>query len=405
MFDLKSNGPRSLSKTLLSRVLLYGSAAAIGCTVEPLAESIMPLWMAVKPRPSTVGSVFLDTPFEPLATWLPFMLLYVPNILILFLGGFWAGLYVRPRTWVWLSTCVLFYAAFVVFRGGGPWWYALGALLQGAVRDGFYFGSMAVIILSSPYLGARVATWLRPPPSTPGECKKCGYSLYGLPSTVCPECGTPFAPIEAQDVGEPKSDSAATNFLTWVHRPPFDLRFVQRFVWARIGLLGITVGLFYCMNWMWLRVMQRDVTVWSLRKTGYIPVMLNSEGSPGIRVGAEMYYYTAQCTYLDLLMIVAPLVWVFGAPCWRNSLRIVVAAVVILVGNLIRSWASVYFNVRGADWFYTHDLPNYMIWCLTVSITVLLALRRDLSHGLGPAASRRAGTRPGGVISAPWSEW
>lgn len=29
-----------------------------------------------------------------------------------------------------------------------------------------------------------------------GRCRKCGYSLYGLPQPRCPECGTPFDPTD-----------------------------------------------------------------------------------------------------------------------------------------------------------------------------------------------------------------
>ena len=28
------------------------------------------------------------------------------------------------------------------------------------------------------------------------RCAKCGYLLYGLPSNICPECGTPFEPVQ-----------------------------------------------------------------------------------------------------------------------------------------------------------------------------------------------------------------
>jgi hypothetical protein len=28
------------------------------------------------------------------------------------------------------------------------------------------------------------------------HCRSCGYLLHGLPSTICPECGTPFDPAE-----------------------------------------------------------------------------------------------------------------------------------------------------------------------------------------------------------------
>ena len=102
------------------------------------------------------------------------------------------------------------------------------------------------------------------------------------------------------------------------------------------------------------------------------------EGSPALSVEGNVHYYTAECTYLDLVLIIAPLLWVFGASLWRNTRRIAIAALVILGGNLIRTWASVYFHVRGMDRFYAHDLPDYIIWWPTVVVLALLALRRDL---------------------------
>ncbi len=148
-------------------------------------------------------------------------------------------------------------------------------------------------------------------------------------------------------------------------------------VYRFIALVAL-VGLFDAWDWMPFRVAQRDVIGWSVRVSGYNPISSVYEGSPAIRVGDEVYFYTAECTYFDLLMIVAPFVWVFGASRRRNILRIAIVAFVILGGNLIRTWASVYFNVRGTDWFYTHDLPDYIIWWPTAVIVPLLALRRDL---------------------------
>ena len=32
------------------------------------------------------------------------------------------------------------------------------------------------------------------------QCKACGYLLYGLPTPICPECGTPFDPTEKDTI-------------------------------------------------------------------------------------------------------------------------------------------------------------------------------------------------------------
>jgi len=148
-------------------------------------------------------------------------------------------------------------------------------------------------------------------------------------------------------------------------------------VTRRISVLGVLVGMFYAWNWMPLRVVLRDVTGWSVRESGYCPISFTYDGSPALGIAGKVHYYTAECTYLDLLLIVAPFVWVFGASRLRNILRLAIAPSVILGGNLIRTWASVYFNVRGTDWFYAHDLPNYILGIGMVAITVLGSIRRD----------------------------
>lgn len=157
----------------------------------------------------------------------------------------------------------------------------------------------------------------------------------------------------------------------------------------RFVVLAVLFGVFDAWDWMPLRVGQRDVAGWSIRVSGYDAAALTHEGSPAIRVAEEIYFYTAECTYFDLLMIVVPFVWVFGASRRSNILRLAIAAVVILGGNPIRTWASVYFNVRGTDWFYTHDLPDYIIWWPTAVIVPLLALRRDLGGRSEPTSKPR----------------
>ncbi len=157
----------------------------------------------------------------------------------------------------------------------------------------------------------------------------------------------------------------------------------RRIVPYRLIAILVLLGLFEAYDWMPLRVAQRDLIGWSVRVSGYSPISFVHEGSPAVRVGEYSFFYTAECTYLDLLLTVAPLLWVFGASHWRNIRRIAIAALIILIGNVIRTWASVYFHVRGTDWFYTHDLPDYLIWWPTVVVLALLALRRDLRDHFG----------------------
>ncbi|MGB2986246.1 MAG: hypothetical protein WBE26_10215 [Phycisphaerae bacterium] len=157
----------------------------------------------------------------------------------------------------------------------------------------------------------------------------------------------------------------------------------NRMVLYRFVALAALLGLFDAWDWMPLRVLQRDVIGWSVRVSGYSPTSFVYEGSPAVGVEGKVHFYSAECTYLDLLMIVAPFLWVFGASRRSNILRIGVVALVILGGNLVRCWAAIYLDVLGVDRFYAHDLPDYIIWWPTVVVVALLALRRDLRDHFG----------------------
>jgi len=150
---------------------------------------------------------------------------------------------------------------------------------------------------------------------------------------------------------------------------------IHRCAAYRISTLVVLLALFYSLDWMPLRVALRDVIGWCVRVSGYNPISFVHEGSPALSVEGCVHHYTAECTYLALLMTAAPLLWIPGASGFHNILRTAVAALVILSVNLLRCWMAVYLDVLGLDRFYAHDLPNFLIWCLTLTV-VLVPVRR-----------------------------
>ena len=136
-----------------------------------------------------------------------------------------------------------------------------------------------------------------------------------------------------------------------------------------------------------LCVVQRDLIAWSLRASGYGPISFVYGPSPAVAVGDKSHYYAAECTYLQLLLIVAPFLWVFGASRRRNILRIATVGLVILCANVVRCWAAVYLDVIDVPRFYAHDLPNYLFGSMAVIVPVL-ALRRDFGNRFEPRARR-----------------
>ena len=172
---------------------------------------------------------------------------------------------------------------------------------------------------------------------------------------------------------------------------------IKRIALYRLIALGVLLALYDALDWMPLRVAQRDAVQWFLDVTRHTTLICTCEGSPAIHAGEQVYYYTAECTYLDLFLVVAPLIWVFGGSLRGNIVRIGVAAVVIVGANVLRTWASVYFNVRGVDWFYAHDLPDYIIWWPTVVGVALLTLRRDFCDHWEPGFKTRVVEKKTGV--------
>lgn len=173
-----------------------------------------------------------------------------------------------------------------------------------------------------------------------------------------------------------------------------------RTVVFRFIALGGLLGLVNAWDWMPIRVLLRDVIGWSVRVSGYNPISFVHEGSPALSVEGKVHYYTVECTYLDLLMVVLPFVWVFTENIRMNILRVGIAALVILGWNLVRCWAAVYLDVRGVNRFYAHDLPVYSSWSIAVVGAVLAAIRRDFAGGIYERVSVKGVARRIGWNSA-----
>jgi hypothetical protein len=80
------------------------------------------------------------------------------------------------------------------------WHYVLADMLSSEInfRGPWHRMLLGTLIFAIPtaMLGV-VVVWVRRRwwrIHGPGRCARCGYLLYGLSRTVCPECGTPFVP-------------------------------------------------------------------------------------------------------------------------------------------------------------------------------------------------------------------
>ena len=173
----------------------------------------------------------------------------------------------------------------------------------------------------------------------------------------------------------------------------------------RLAVLSVLLAWFYGSEWMPARKAVRDVVASSIALSGYTVEAFSYRGSPAIRVEGKIHYYSAECTYLDLLVMVVPFLWVFGLRRRANVLRLAIAALVIFGANVLRCWGAVYLDVLGVDRFYAHDLPDHVIWWPTVLVVALLALRRDLRNHWEPGfktgvVEKKMGVRASETYSA-----
>lgn len=189
-----SHRRESSGRSTLRDLASYALAVGAGCLVFPVSQLFFLLWMDITPRPTTIGSIFGGN--GPFVQWIIFFLLYVPEMVAAATIGFVAGWFKRRSPFLWIALFTAAYSAFMSLQGYNPWDRAVMYVYYHAWGDAFFWGMIAIVVLGTPFATAWLAVRLRPRAEL-GVCKKCGYLLYKLPSSVCPECGTAFELDEA----------------------------------------------------------------------------------------------------------------------------------------------------------------------------------------------------------------
>ena len=151
------------------------------------------LWLHWNPgRP--VGYWLLGTPLAPIAAHVRFFVtIYVPDCVVLFLGGLAIGS-VFFRRWIQLSVVFLLVFTVVSDLAGVSTVRTTYIGLRSADWDQtLRFAVFTVTIFGCLFTGAWLgARYLARRPSEEGHCRRCGYDLTGLPEPRCPECGERF---------------------------------------------------------------------------------------------------------------------------------------------------------------------------------------------------------------------
>ncbi|MFP5285098.1 MAG: hypothetical protein ACLGI9_05105, partial [Thermoanaerobaculia bacterium] len=126
----------------------------------------------------------------------------------------------------------------------------------------------------------------------------------------------------------------------------------------RLLALGAALGLYYALEWRFLRTALCDALMWALPLLGHTAVPLASGSSTlllaGDRVGVAI---TANCSYADLILTLAPFCWRFRRGLGANLLCLAAVAAAVLPVNVARLVLAVHFTLGGARWPLAHDAP------------------------------------------------
>lgn len=156
-----------------------------------------------------------------------------------------------------------------------------------------------------------------------------------------------------------------------------DQPFIRRTMLVRMALL---VGVWCVFDHLPLRPgqqLERDVVAGILGAAGYKTALIDADAAPTVVVNGHPYRFTAECTYIDLVLLLLVFLWDGGLGTVANGFRCIIVASLVLSVNLIRVTLALCLNIAGVSWFLSHDVPDMIIFYPTVCAFFIWRLRCD----------------------------
>lgn len=152
----------------------------------------------------------------------------------------------------------------------------------------------------------------------------------------------------------------------------------DRRILARFVAVGLLVPLYYELEWRPLCLVAREGVRWLLGLLGHGVTSLDLGDKIYLALtGSGAYEITANCTYADLVLVLAPFVWRVGRPLPSNLCRLTTMATAVFTIDLARVALAVHFHELDVSWQLAHAVPDIAIHMATITCAVLLALRAD----------------------------
>jgi hypothetical protein len=152
---------------------------------------------------------------------------------------------------------------------------------------------------------------------------------------------------------------------------------VKRRFLARLAAVAVLLAIYFSLEWVPLRRLLRSWAAFILRRLGHRTVSLDNGSELLLVVDSDLYAVSANCTYADLFLVLAPFWWRIGSRPSRNLRRLVTLALAILVGNVARTSLAFHLTAKGIPWRLAHTVPDKLIHSAAVSSAAVAAIRRD----------------------------
>jgi hypothetical protein len=145
----------------------------------------------------------------------------------------------------------------------------------------------------------------------------------------------------------------------------------------RLVALAFLIAIYFSFDWVLLRKLLRSCTAFVLGRAGHHTASIGAGSELFLVVDSELFSITANCTYLDLFLTLAPFCWGGGLRLSTNVRRLTALAVAIFLGNSARVSLALHLKAKGVPWALAHTVPDKLTHCAAVSTFMIAAVRND----------------------------
>ncbi len=175
--------------------------------------------------------------------------------------------------------------------------------------------------------------------------------------------------------------------FVWLRSSAFVVRSFSRLsggdrqIITRAGVLAVLVPLYYAFDWTLLRLAIRGAVVPPLILLGHRVNTLNIGEDLLLVFGSHRGYEIGpSCTYVDLVLVLAPFMWRFRRPLSANLTRLAALMAAVFAVNAARVILALHLFERGGSWLAAHRIPDLVVHFVAITCTVVLAVKVDLNE-------------------------